>query len=221
MPERIDLSVLNIHVRGAVSNLLAPLGQRLARAGVSPNAVTLVGTLGVVVAALVFFTQGWWFTGTMVIWGFAMLDLVDGAVARAGGTSSPFGGVLDSTGDRVADAAVFGSLAWYFAQHGQKWLLLAALLGLVLGSVTSYIRARAEAAGMSATVGIAERAERLIIVLVGTGLTGENLEVPYVQAIALWVVVGASAITVCQRLATVYRQSHASQALDGDPVVSP
>ena len=212
--------MLNIHARGAVSKLIAPLGQRLARAGVTPNAVTLVGTLGVVAGALVFFTQGWWFTGTMVIWGFAMLDVVDGAVARAGGTSSPFGGVLDSTGDRVADAAVFGSLAWYFAMHGQKWLLLAALLGLVLGSVTSYIRARAEAAGMTATVGIAERAERLIIVLLGTGLSGENLEVPYVQAIALWIVVAASAVTVCQRLATVYRQSHATRPVDDDdPVV--
>lgn len=211
--------MLNIHARGAVSKLIAPLGQRLARAGVTPNAVTLVGTLGVVAGALVFFTQGWWFTGTMVIWGFAMLDVVDGAVARAGGTSSPFGGVLDSTGDRVADAAVFGSLAWYFAMHGQKWLLLASLLALVLGSVTSYIRARAEAAGMSATVGIAERAERLIIVLVGTGLSGENLAVPYVQAISLWIVVGASAITVYQRLATVYRQSHAARPVDDDPVV--
>lgn len=216
--------MLNIHARDAVSNLLAPMGQRLARAGVTPNAVTLVGTLGVVVAALVFFTRGWWFTGTMVIWGFAMLDVVDGAVARAGGTSSPFGGVLDSTGDRLADAAIFGSLAWYFAMHGQKWLLLAALLGLVLGSITSYIRSRAEAAGMNATVGIAERAERLIIVLVGTGLSGEHLRVPYVQAIALWIVVGASAITVVQRLTTVYRQSHAASrpvgGIDGDPVVS-
>ena len=199
--------VLNIHARQAVSNALAPLGARLARAGVTPNAITMVGTAGVVAGALVFFTQGWWFTGTMVIWGFAMLDVVDGAVARAGGTSSPFGGVLESTGDRLADAAVFGALAWYFARHDQRWLLLAALLCLVLGSLTSYIRARAEAAGMTATVGIAERADRLIIVLVGTGLTGQNLEVPYVQAIALWVLVGASTITVGQRLATVHRQS--------------
>jgi CDP-diacylglycerol--glycerol-3-phosphate 3-phosphatidyltransferase len=208
--ERTDRDrVLNIHARRAVSNALVPLGERLARAGVTPNAITVVGTVGVVAAALVFFTRGWWFTGTMVIWGFAMLDLVDGAVARAGGTSSPFGGVLDSAGDRVADAAVFGALAWYFARHGQRWLLLAALLCLVLGSLTSYIRARAEAAGMSATVGIAERADRLIIVLVGTGLTGENLNVPYVQAIALWLLVAASTITVAQRLVTVHQQSHA------------
>ena len=201
--------MLNIHARAAVSKVLDPLGRRLAAAGVSPNVVTTVGTLGVVVSALVFLPQGWWVAGALVIWAFDMLDLVDGAVARAGGTVSPFGGVLDSTGDRAADAAIFGALAWYFAEHDQRWLLLAALLCLVLGSMTSYIRARAEAAGLTATVGIAERAERLIIVLVGTGLAGQPFGVPYVQAIALWVLVAASTITVGQRLATVHRQSAA------------
>lgn len=204
--------MLNVHARAAVSRALVPLGERLARAGVTPNSITVVGTVGTVAAALVFFTRGWWFTGTMVIWAFVMLDIVDGAVARAGGTSSPFGGVLDSTGDRVADAAIFGSLAWYFARHDQPALLLAALLCLVLGSLTSYIRARAEAVGMNATVGIAERAERLIIVLVGTGLTGKHLEVPYVQAAALWLLVGASTITVGQRLVAVRHQSGPAEA---------
>jgi len=202
--------VLNIHARSAVSKALVPLGTRLARAGVTPNSITVVGTLGSVVAALVFFTQGWWFTGTMVIWFFVMLDILDGAVARAGGTGSTFGAVLDSSCDRIADAAVFGSLAWWFARHDQPWLLAASMLCLVLGSLTSYIRARAEAAGLNATVGIAERAERLIIVLVGTGLSGEHLRVPYVQAIALWILVAASTITVGQRLATVYQQSKAA-----------
>ena len=100
------------------------------------------------------------------------------------------------------------TIAWYYAEHGQRWMLLAALLCLVLGSLTSYIRARAEAAGLTATVGIAERAERLIIVLVGTGLTGlPGVHVPYVLAVALWLLVAASAITVAQRFATVYAQS--------------
>jgi CDP-diacylglycerol--glycerol-3-phosphate 3-phosphatidyltransferase len=201
--------VLNIHARGFFSKLVGPLGARLARAGVTPNSITVVGTLGVLAGSLIFFTQGWWFTGTMIVWAFVMLDLVDGAVARAGGTSSPFGGVLDSSCDRIADAAVFGSIAWYFARHDQRWMLLAAMLCLVLGTLTSYIRARAEGAGLTATVGIAERAERLIIVLVGTGLTGEHLRVPYVQAAALWILVAASTITVYQRFATVYKQSKA------------
>jgi CDP-diacylglycerol---glycerol-3-phosphate 3-phosphatidyltransferase len=199
--------VLNIHARAAISKALDPLGRRLAGAGVTPNAVTVVGTVGSVAAALVFFPMHWFFVGTLVIWAFVMLDMVDGAVARAGGTVSAFGGVLDSTCDRLADAAVFGALAWYFARHDQPWLLLAALLCLVLGSLTSYIRARAEAAGMTATVGIAERAERLIIVLVGTGLDG--LGVPFVLAVALWLLVAASTITVGQRLVTVYQQSRA------------
>ena len=199
-------SVLNIHARASFSRALAPLGTSLARAGVTPDAITAVGTVGAVAAAVVFFPRGWLFAGTLVIWFFVMLDLVDGAVARAGGKGSLFGAVLDSSCDRIADAAIFGTVAWYYARHEQRWMLLAALLCLVLGSLTSYIRARAEAAGLTATVGIAERAERLIIVLVGTGLTGFG--VPYVLAVALWLLVAASTITVFQRLATVWEQAH-------------
>lgn len=199
--------MLNIHARAAISRVLDPFGERLARAGISANAITVVGTVGAVVGGLLFFSHGWWFSGTMLIWGCVMLDMVDGAVARASGSGTAFGGVLDSTGDRLADAAVFAGIGWFYARHDQPWMLAAALLCLVLGSVTSYIRARAEAAGLNATVGIAERAERLIIVLVGTGLSGEHLRVPYVQAIALWVLVAASAITVVQRMHAVYVQA--------------
>ncbi len=203
--------MLNIHAREWVSRTINPAGVRLARMGITPDAITIVGTVGATAAALIFFTQGWWFTGTMLIWGFVMLDVLDGAVARASGQTTKFGAVLDSTGDRIADAAVFGSIGWYFARHDQPWMLAAALLCLVLGSLTSYIRARAEAAGLTATVGIAERADRLIIVLVGTGLSGDHLRVPYVQAVALWVLVAASAITVVQRMVTVWQQSRAEE----------
>jgi CDP-diacylglycerol---glycerol-3-phosphate 3-phosphatidyltransferase len=204
--------VLNIHARAAVSRALTPLGAGLARAGVTPDVITIIGTVGGVASAVIFFPRGWFFAGTLLIWAFVMLDIVDGAVARAGGGGTPFGGVLDSTCDRVVDAAVFGSILWYYAEHGQRWMVLAALLCLVLGSLTSYIRSRAEAAGLTATVGIAERAERLIIVLVGTGLTGfPGVHVPYVLAIALWLLVAASTITVGQRMATVYAQSKAGQ----------
>ncbi len=202
--------MLNIHAREWVGKTINPLGARLARAGVTPDAITIAGTVGATSAALVFFTQGWWFSGTMLIWGFVMLDVVDGAVARAGGMTTKFGAVLDSTGDRLVDAAIFGSIAWYFARHDQPWMLAGCMLCLVLGSLTSYVRARAEGVGLTATVGIAERAERLIIILVGTGLSGEHLRVPYVQAIAVWLLVAASTITVAQRLATVWRQSKRS-----------
>lgn len=199
-------------LRSPISRVLNPFGAWLARLGVTPDAVTLLGTVGAVVASLYFFTNGYWFWGAFAVWGCVMLDMVDGAVARASNRVSKFGAVLDSTCDRIADAAIFGCIAWYFARHDQPWMLLACLLCLVLGSLTSYIRARAEGLGMTATVGIAERAERLIIVLVGTGLSGDNIDLPYVQAGALWLLVGASTITVIQRMATVYRQSRESAA---------
>ena len=205
--------MLNIHARETISRVLTPLGTRLARAGVTPNVITVIGTVGTVASAVYFYPRGQWFVGSACITVFVLLDMVDGAVARAGNTVSAFGGVLDSSCDRIADAAIFGGLLWYFAQHGQKWLLLAALLCLILGALTSYIRARAEAAGLNATVGIAERAERLIIVLVGTGLTGPPFHVPYLQPISLWLLVAASTITVGQRFAAVYRQAR-DQATD-------
>jgi len=196
--------------------LLNPFGTWLARVGVTPNAITIVGTLGTIACSIVFLGRGWWMTAALTIWALAMFDALDGLVARAGGTSSRFGAVLDSTCDRFADAAVFGSIAWYFALHGQKWMMLAALLCLVLGSVTSYIRSRAEAAGFTCRVGIAERTDRLIIVLTGTGLSGAPFHWPYLQAVALWLLVAASTITVGQRLGTVYRQAKENPVLAGE-----
>jgi len=198
--------VLNL-LRAPIGKAIAPLGRSLAQAGVSPDMITVAGTVGATASALVFYPQGYFFVGTLFIWAFVMFDMVDGAVARAGGRGSRFGAVLDSSCDRIADSAVFGTLAWWFARHDQPALLAASLLCLVLGSLTSYIKARAEGAGFTCNVGIAERTERLIIVLVGTGLTGWPFRVPYVQAIALWLLVAASTVTVIQRFATVWQQS--------------
>ena len=203
--------MLNL-LRAPIGKAIAPLGRSLAQAGVSADMVTVAGTVGATASALVFYPRGAFFVGTLFIWGFVMFDMVDGAVARAGGSGSRFGAVLDSSCDRIADAAVFGTLAWWFARHDQPALLAASLLCLVLGSLTSYIKARAEGAGFSCNVGIAERSERLIIVLVGTGLTGWPFRLPYVQAVALWVLVVASTVTVVQRLATVWQQSRTQQA---------
>lgn len=202
--------MLNIFARASVARALQPLGERLAQAGLSANVVTVVGTIGAVAGAVVFFGRGQLFAGTMVVTFFVLFDLLDGALARAQGRSSPFGGVLDSASDRIADAAIFGALLWWFSAHGDRVLLLASLLCLVLGSVTSYIKARAEGAGMTCNVGIAERAERLIVILIGTGLAG--IGVPYILAIALWVLVAGTAITVAQRILEVRRQSVALAA---------
>jgi CDP-diacylglycerol--glycerol-3-phosphate 3-phosphatidyltransferase len=204
--------VLNIHARTAVGKFLAPFGRALANAGVSPDAITVIGTAATVAAALTLFPHGYWFAGALVVGALACVDLLDGAVARAGGRVTKFGAVLDSTCDRVADSAVFAGIGWYFAVHYQPGMLAAALLCMVLGSLTSYIRARAEGAGMTCNVGIAERADRLVIALLGTGLTGEPVNLPYIKAIGLWALVAASTITVGQRLTTVYQQSKAQQS---------
>jgi len=202
--------MFNPFSRTAWSRVITPLGEALARRGVTADAVTVVGTLGAVGGALAFFTRGEFFVGTLVIWFFAMLDMVDGAVARARGGSSPFGAVLDSSLDRVADAAVFGALLWWFAGPGQsRPLVLACLLCLILGALISYVKARAEGAGLRADVGLVERPQRLTIALVGTGLDG--LGVPYAQAVALWALVVLSAVTVVQRLVEVHRQAAADQ----------
>lgn len=209
--------MLNVF-RAQISRATTPMAEGLARAGVTPDAVTVVGTLGAVAGALVFFTRGWFFVGTLVVWFFVMLDMVDGAVARARGHGhgTTFGALLDSTSDRVADAAVFGALAWWFSGRGHSRALeLASLLCLVLGVLTSYVKARAEGLGLRCDVGVAERAERLIIALVGTGLDG--LGVPYVQAGALWLLVGLSTITVGQRVAVVWRQSGGRPAVPDQP----
>ncbi|MEP6696142.1 MAG: phosphatidylinositol phosphate synthase [Pseudonocardiales bacterium] len=203
--------MLNVLARARVSRVLDPLGARLAGTGLSADAVTVIGTTGAVTAAVGCFPRGWFLPGTLIIWFFVMFDMLDGAVARARGTASRWGAFLDSTLDRVADAAVFGTLVWWFAFRGDSPpLALAALLCLVLGTLTSYVKARAEGLGMTCNVGFAERTERLIIILVGTGLAG--LGVPYALAVALWLLAGASLITVVQRLAEVRRQAGAPTA---------
>ena len=149
----------------------APLGNLLLRMGVSPNAVTLVGTLGVCAGALICFPQGWLLAGVVVISAFVFSDMIDGYMARTSGQLSPFGAFLDSTLDRIGDAAIFGGLALYYVGPGDsEWRTALAIYCLTMGSVTSYARARAESLGMQAKVGIAERSDRLVSILLMTGL---------------------------------------------------
>ena len=196
--------MLGVSARPVVAKVVAPLVGGLARAGVTPDMVTIAGTVGAVAGSVLLFGTGHLFWGTVVVTFSVLLDLLDGALARARGGGTVFGAVLDSAGDRVADAAIFGSLIWWFSGPGDNRLLvLLALLCLVLGVLTSYIKARAEGVGISCDVGIVERLERLLLVLFGTGLAG--LGVPYALHIGLWVLLVGSAITVGQRIAAVHR----------------
>jgi CDP-diacylglycerol---glycerol-3-phosphate 3-phosphatidyltransferase len=192
------------------TKVISPVAHLLIRLGVSPDAVTVVGTLGVVAGALVFFPQGKLLTGVLVITAFVFSDLLDGTMARLTGKSSPFGAFLDSTLDRVGDGAIFAGLALYLAGPGDSRLyLVLALICLVMGGVTSYARARAESVGFQAKVGIAERADRLVAILVATGL-GAIFDVPELMYVALWALAVASTVTVVQRIWVVRQQAIAA-----------
>ncbi|MFI6512790.1 phosphatidylinositol phosphate synthase [Streptosporangium sp. NPDC050855] len=192
-------------LRPAVTRVLTPLGRALTRHGVSPNAVTAAGTLGTVAAALFFYPRGQLFVGTVVITFFVLADLLDGVMARMTGPGSVWGAFLDSTLDRVGDAGIFSGLVCWFIVSDQPVLAGVALFCLAAGAVVSYVKARAEALGMTCDVGLAERPERLVVGLVSTGLGG--LGVPYVLPVGLWLLAVASAVTVGQRLLHVRRQA--------------
>jgi CDP-diacylglycerol--glycerol-3-phosphate 3-phosphatidyltransferase len=187
--------------------MLAPFVRLFIRLGISPDVVTLVGTLGVAAGALVFFPQGMLLTGVLVITAFVFSDLIDGQMARTLGRSSKFGAFWDSTLDRIGDGAVFGGLVLFFAGPGDSTLYTAvALYCLVMGSVTSYARARAESLGMDAKGGLAERADRLVLILVATGL-GAIFDVPFLMYAALWILVFANTYTVVFRVLKVRAQA--------------
>ena len=198
--------------------VLHPVVRLLIRLGVSPDAVTLVGTLGVSAGALIFFPQGELLIGVLVITAFVFSDLVDGRMARETGRVSRFGAFWDSTLDRIGDGAIFGGLALYFAgtgaDQGDSYLYLCVTLWcLVMGSVTSYARARAESLGMDAKGGLAERADRLVSILVMTGL-GALLDLPILMYVTLWALALASTYTVVFRVVKVRRQALAADAAD-------
>jgi phosphatidylinositol phosphate synthase len=191
-------------------NLFTPLARLLLRLGVSPDVVTLVGTLGVCAGALVFFPRGQLLIGVIVVTAFVFSDIVDGTMARLSGRTSKFGAFLDSTLDRLGDAAIFGGLVMYYDGPGQSRALAAlALYCLVMGSVTSYARARAESLGMEAKGGIAERADRLVAILVMTGLS-DIFDVPILIPLTLAVLAVASTVTVVQRVLAVRGQAKAT-----------
>jgi len=199
--------MLNRHARGFFTALFTPIARWLLRMGVSPDAITIVGTAGVVVGALVFYPLGQLFWGTVFITAFIFSDVIDGIMARMQNIGGRWGNFLDSTLDRLADGALFAGVAiWFFTGGANAPIAVAAVVCLVLGMVVSYVRAKAESLGFQANVGIAERAERLVSVLVITGLTGLGLP-PVVLLATLVLLAVASLVTVVQRVLAVRVQS--------------
>ncbi|HET6532296.1 MAG TPA: CDP-alcohol phosphatidyltransferase family protein [Actinoplanes sp.] len=203
--------ILNTSARAVFSYIINPAARFLLRIGVTPNAVTVAGTVGVVFGALFFGARGYLVTGALVVTFFALTDALDGTMARMRGGSARFGALLDSSMDRIADAAVFGAVIYYL--HGQDNPyngLVAAIICLAAGQVVSYVKARAQSLNLDADVGIAERLERLIIVGIGGLISGFGAE--WGLPAALWFLAVLSAVTVFQRLIHAARDDRKATA---------
>jgi CDP-diacylglycerol--glycerol-3-phosphate 3-phosphatidyltransferase len=188
-------------LKPAVTRLINPLARTALRVGLTPNSVTILGALGLIISAAYFYSKEEYFVGTLVVTFFVLSDLFDGAMARIsekGATS--WGGFLDSTIDRVTDSAIVISLALPLIRN-EDVLAYPAIVALVTGVLIPYIRAKAESFDIACSVGITERTERLIIILVAAGFHG--LGVHYILAIGIWSLAILGLVTVIQRLQVV------------------
>ncbi|MBU3734452.1 MAG: CDP-alcohol phosphatidyltransferase family protein [Candidatus Planktophila sp.] len=195
--------MLSARLKPSVTKVITPVAAFALRRGITPNAVTWVGAIGVVISSLYFYPKGDFFLGTLVICALALSDLFDGTMARLSSSgSSRWGGFLDSTIDRVTDSAILIGVTVYLIK-GDDSLAYVALAALITGLLVPYIRAKAESFAIVCTGGIAERTERLIISLAAIGFDG--LGVPYVLAIGLWSLALLGVFTVFQRMQIVKR----------------
>ena len=202
--------MLNRYARPFFTKVFTPVAKLFLSLGISPDIVTIVGTLGVSFGALAFYPRHEFLIGTLVITAFVFSDTIDGVMARMSGRSGRWGAYLDSTLDRLGDAAIFGGLVLWYAGGGDDVLMAGlALACLILGSVVSYSKARAEGLGMTANVGIAERADRLVAVLLTTGLVGLGLP-EVILGVVLALLALASLITIIQRMWAVRVQALAA-----------
>jgi CDP-diacylglycerol--glycerol-3-phosphate 3-phosphatidyltransferase len=195
--------MLSARLKPAVTRVITPVASVALRLGITPNAVTWAGAIGVVVSAMYFYPRGNFFIGTIIICLFALSDLFDGTMARISQKgSSRWGGFLDSTIDRITDSAILIGITIYLINKHDR-LASVVLLTLVVGMLVPYIRAKAESFGIECSGGIAERTERLIISLAAIGLDG--LGIPFVLSSGMWLLAILGSYTVIQRMLIVKR----------------
>ena len=192
-------------LRPGFARLFTPVVQALARTPVTPNMITVIGTAGVSASALALFPIGWLFPGAAIATFFVFTDMLDGQLARLKGSSGPWGAFLDSTMDRVGDAAVFGGITIWFIRSGDHLLAVVSLFCLACGMWVSYVKARAQSLGLKCDVGLIERPERMLIGLTSIGLSG--LGVPYILPIGMWALAVGSLYTFYQRMRAVYQEA--------------
>jgi CDP-diacylglycerol--glycerol-3-phosphate 3-phosphatidyltransferase len=195
--------MLQRSLREPVGKIIKPFVAFLVKIGITANQISIIGGLGSSISALYFFSRGEFFIGVLTVSAFVLFDLFDGAVARASTMGvSKFGAVLDSTLDRISDASIFIGVLLFFTPTSDPIIPLI-IIAAIASYLVSYIKARAESLDIACEGGLAERSERLIIVLIAFGLHG--LGVDYVLAIGIWLVTLFSVFTVFQRVMIVYK----------------
>jgi CDP-diacylglycerol--glycerol-3-phosphate 3-phosphatidyltransferase len=198
--------MISSHLKPQVTRLINPVVKLAVRAGVTANGVTIAGALGTLGSAFYFYPQGEFFVGTLAISFFALSDLFDGAIARlTNGTGTPWGGFLDSTIDRVTDAAILIGVLLYMIDRDQTVSILI-LISLVTGALIPYIRAKAESMSIECSGGFAERTERIVLSLTAIGFYGLGIEIALIVGFSL--LSAAGLFTVIQRMVIVYRALH-------------
>jgi CDP-diacylglycerol--glycerol-3-phosphate 3-phosphatidyltransferase len=215
------MKILPDWLKNGYLKVIDPVANWLVKRGVHPNTITIIGTLCTVAGGVIYATghirTGGWFLGVT-----ALFDVLDGTVARRTNRSSTFGAFLDSTLDRVADGAVLGGLAVFYAlnpHHHNVPMVVVCLAGLIGAYLTSYIRARAEALGLDAKVGMLQRPERVVLLsapqaFFGLALNGWMLAgIIVILTITAW-------ITVVQRMAFVYHQTESRGAAPPIPLTT-
>lgn len=194
-------------IRGVLAKVVEPVARGLLAIKMTPNMVTALGCLGVVISAVYFIPQGKFIPAAILVTFFMLTDMLDGTMARISGNTGPWGALFDSTMDRIADGVVFLCLTIWFVKSDQPGMVWAGGIVLIGSTVISYTKARAESVGLTTVTGLAERTERLIFV--GIVMVLDDLGVPYVLAIGMWIVAALVVFTALQRLRSAYLDAQA------------
>jgi len=205
-------SLLSARAKEAGRALLAPIVRLAMALHLTPNTITVIGFV-IVAGAAVLVGTGNLLAGALILTAGSLLDAVDGALARATGAGTTFGGFLDSTLDRAAEAVLYGGIVAYFlgSSSAPTGPVLLALMALGGSFMVSYTRARAEGIGLTAAVGLAPRMERLVLTFAGIGLAGLGFGIALI--VALGIVAVLSVATTVQRIWHVHRLSSAGPAV--------
>lgn len=193
----------NARTRSIAAYVLDPIAKALLALRLTASSVTVLGAIGSIAVSVFLVARGEFLLASVLMLPLAGADAIDGTMARISNSQGPWGSFLDSTTDRITDGVIFASLAWWFGAQADAVIAVAAIVGLIAGFVTSYIRAKAESLGVECKVGIAERPERVGGVMLGIFLAGIGFEL--MLPILIVVVAVLACVTVVQRVVVVRR----------------